>query len=153
MNAAWHDFNSESYRPSFDKIALITGPIAKNSSHDLHCIYEQAWAAETAEAFRERIDREQFVSRSTQNMLETLRKCLRRAIADQEIQDDQLWEICKCFVLVAFDVDYVHSINRVLVQSLIHCKSDKDAKLVWGRLVEYCGSQNFRASTLVFLKR
>lgn len=43
MNAAWHDFNSESYRPSFDKIALITGPIAKNSSHDLHCIYEQAW--------------------------------------------------------------------------------------------------------------
>lgn len=49
MNAAWHDFNSESYRPSFDKIALITGPIAKNSSHDLHCIYEQAWAAETAE--------------------------------------------------------------------------------------------------------
>lgn len=29
----------------------------------------------------------------------------------------------------------------------------KDAKLVWGRLVEYCGSQNFRASTLVFLKR
>ena len=148
MNAAWHDFNSESYRPSFDKIALITGPIAKNSSHDLHCIYEQAWAAETAEAFRERIDREQFVSRSTQNMLETLRKCLRRANADQEIQDDQLWEICKCFVLVAFDVDYVHSINRVLVQSLIHCKSDKDAKLVWGRLVEYCGSQNFRASTI-----
>lgn len=59
-----------------------------------------------------------------------------------------MWEFCKCFVLVAFDVDYVHSINRVLVQSLIHCKSDKDAKLVWGRLVEYCGNQNFRASTI-----
>lgn len=40
INAAWHDFNSESYRPSLDKIALITGPIAKNSAHDLHCIHE-----------------------------------------------------------------------------------------------------------------
>lgn len=102
-------------------------------------------AAETAEAFRERIDREQFVSRSTQNMLETLRKCLRRANADQEIQDDQLWEICKCFVLVAFDVDYVHSINRVLVQSLIHCKSDKDAKLVWGAISRVLRKPEFQS--------
>lgn len=148
VTAAWHDFNSQFFDRSSDKIALISGSIAKESIRALRYIHEQSLSSPTADAFFDRIYQGRFTAQTIRDKFETIKKCLQKANENQPIPSDHLWEFCQCFTLLIFDFDYRHSINRILAHALIRCKTDVDAKLVWSRLADFCGNQNPNAASI-----
>lgn len=148
VNAAWHDFNSQQFNVLSDKIALISSSVAKDSIQALQYIHEHALVSLSADDFVDRINLKLFTNGKARNKFDIIKGCLQKANHDQAVSNDNLWKFWKCFTLLVFDLDYRHSINRILAQSLIHCKTDKDAKLVWSRLADYCGNQNPNAASI-----
>lgn len=148
INAAWSDFKKPTFNANIDRIALITGFIAKDSIHALRYIHGQALAEANADSFITRLYQANYSSAKTCEKFEVIRYCLQKANHDAPVTNKEIWEFCKCFVLAVFDLDYEESINRVLVRSLIQCKSKHDAKLVWSRLADQCGDWNQQAATV-----
>lgn len=148
LNAAWSDFCKANFNQSTDKIALITSFIAKESIHALRYIHDQAMAETSAESYMNRIKQARFTSTATREKFEVIKRCLTRANHNSPVSDHEMWMFCRCFVLVVFDMDYENSVNRILTESLINCKANQPARLVWSRLVDQCGDWNQQAATV-----
>lgn len=148
LNAAWSDFCKADFNRSMDKIALITSFIAKESIHALRYIHDQAMAEPSAESYMNRINQAHFTNEATRKKFEVIKNCLTKANHDSPVSDHEMWMFCRCFVLVVFDMDYENSVNRILAESLINCKANQPAKLVWSRLVDQCGDWNQQAATV-----
>ena len=146
--AAWSDFKKDSFDTTTDKIALITSFIAKDSIHALRYIHDQSLAASSADTFIDRIYQTKFTSQTVRGKFEIIKNCLEKANDNISVSNEDLWEFCRCFTLSIFDLDYEDSVNRVLAQSLIRCKTEKDAKLVWRSLADFCGTCNQKAATI-----
>lgn len=148
LNAAWNDFCKDNFDPSRDKIALITGFIAKESIHALRYIHDQAMAVSDAESYMNRINQAHFTNAAIKERFEVIKECLTRANHDSPISEHKMWMFCRCFVLAVFDIDYENSVNRVLAESLINCKASQRADLVWSKLVDQCGDWDQQAATV-----
>lgn len=148
INAAWSDFKKPIFNANIDRIALITGFIAKDSIQALRYIHGQALAEASADSFISRLYQANYSSTKTCEKFEAVRHCLQKANHNIPVTNEEIWKFCRCFVLAVFDLDYEESINRVLVRSLIQCKSKYDSKLVWSRLADQCGDWNQQAATV-----
>lgn len=148
LNAAWGDFCKADFNRSTDKIALITSFIAKESIHALRYIHDQAMAELSAESYINRIKQARFTNTATREKFEVIKNCLTKANHDSPVSDYEIWMFCRCFVLVVFDMDYENSVNRILTESLINCRANQPARLVWSRLVDQCGDWNQQAATV-----
>ena len=148
ITAAWSDFNKPSFNRKTDLIALITGFIAKDSIEALRYLHEQAYACKCAEDFRMIINQSKFTSNHCKERYATIKGCIKKANNDVEASDKDIWEFFKCFVLGIFDLDYERSINQSMVRSLIKCKTDHDAKLIWSRIADKCGYWKQSAATI-----
>ena len=147
ITAAWSDFNKPSFNQDYDRIALITGFIAKDSINALRYIHDQAIAASNESAFIQRMNMANYTSTTCLEKFNVIRTCITR-VKNSTVSDIEIWRFCRCFILAVFDVDYKCSVNRILASSLIHCKSDQDALLVWNRLSDQCGIWNQQAATV-----
>lgn len=148
ITAAWKDFNKSSFNKKTDMIALITGFIAKDSIDALRYLHDQALAAGDAKDFQNRINLARFTSKERKDRYDAIKECIRIANNDEPATDEELWHFLRCFVLAVFDLDYENSINQSLIHSLIKCKTDQDARLVWSRIAEKCGYWKQAAATV-----
>ena len=148
ITAAWNDYCGNHFDPAVDRIALITGNIAKSSMTELREIHERAVAASNSDDFICDIKQSRFTSKRTVARFDTLRDCLKLA-KGEELSNEDLWGFCKAFLLVVFDGNYEGSIHEALCKSLIQFKSSEDPRLVWGLLTDFAGqcSQNARSIT------
>lgn len=137
--AAWLDFSSSSFNKKVDLIALITGFIAKESITALRYLHDQALATISAEDFSARIEQSHFTSDACRSRYDAVRDCIKKANRGVSATPEDLWQFFRCFVLAVFDLDYESSVNKTLIHSLIKCKTDQDAKLVWSRIADECG--------------
>ncbi len=148
ITAAWSDFKKEDFNQASDRIALVTGFIAKDSIQALRSIHEQAMNDYSAEAFIRRIKQTNFTNKTTQEKFNVIRTCIDKA-NKAPVSDEEIWKFSRCFLLAVFDIDFEVSINRILTKSLIHCKSSENADLVWSRLADQCGDWNQHAASVM----
>lgn len=149
INAAWNDFCDEKFDKKRDKIALATAEIAVKSQQALRFLNSQANAASNENDFLHRINLEHFSNEDNKRVFFTIKECIKNAKGD-EPNDFELWEFCRVFLLMLFDLDFKESVNRTLASSLIGCKSSYDPILVWSRLVEYASECNQTAASIDF---
>ncbi len=136
--SAWSDFNKPMFDKRTDKIVLISGSVANANS--LRFIYDQANGALDANDFVDRIDRPGYSNGTNREKLHAIKVLLKKANNDQDITDEQLWEFCKVFTILVFDLDYESSINKFLIHALIASNSKENAVSVWAQLVDYAAS-------------
>ena len=148
ITAAWKDFNKSSFNKKADLIALITGFIAKDSIDALRYLHDQALAAGDAEDYQNRINLARFTSKERKYRYEAVKECIQAANDDEPATDEELWQFFRCFILAVFDIDYENSVNQSLIHSLIKCKTDQDARLVWSRIADKCGYWKPAAATV-----
>lgn len=146
INAAWSDFKKNDFRPGIDRIVLATGIIAKDTISAFRYMYEQAISSGSEEDFFARIQQSNFTNDTTREKFIVLRKALTTANGGSEPNEQLIWQFCKSFVLLVFDLDFRSSVNQMLLLSLIKCHSTTDAPNVWSRLSEYAGECNQSAA-------
>ena len=136
ISAAWNDFNRKDFDKENDKVALVTAQIACKSQKALRFLHAQAISSIDEKQFMDRVNLANFSNNDNVRILNIIKFCITKT-NNEEPTSLQLWQFCKCFILLLFDLDCVESVNRALSASLIKCNSTIDAILVWARLVEY----------------
>lgn len=147
ITAAWNDYVGEHFDPAVDKIALISGIIAKTSMAELRVIHERAVAANDGDDFICNIKQSRFTNQKTVARFDMLHDCLKLA-KGEELSNEELWGFCKAFLLIVFDGNYEGSIHEALCKSLIQLKSSADPRLVWGSLTDFAGQCNQSACSI-----
>lgn len=79
ITAAWNDFIDEKFNKSADRIALITGLLAKDSMDALRQLHDQAIAADSSDDFFARIAQRRSISDKVREKLEVLKHCIKTA--------------------------------------------------------------------------
>ena len=141
--AAWSDFNKPKFDKQHDKIALITGLSSK--SDVLRFIYTQAKASKDEKDFIQRIYERNYSSNDNREKLEVIKQCLRNA-KGEEVTECELWEFCKVFAVLVFDLAYENSVNEFLIQTLILSNSKTNTAEAWEKLLNYAGQCNKTAA-------
>ena len=145
---AWKDINNPMFNKETDRIALITGFIAKDHVRALREIHAEAAGNTDAQLFVDRIKLGNYHSNETRSVFEAVRYGITNGNDSQEPTNEQLLDFWKCFTFAMFDLDYKDSVNRVLIKSLIKCKTEQDATLVWNSLSEECSYWNQHGSSV-----
>lgn len=148
ITAAWSDFTKPDFNKKSDMIALATGFIAKDSIDALRYLNEQAYGCISAEEFTSRVNQSGFTSKTRKEKYDVIKTCIAKANCGVQPSDEDLWQFCRCFVLVVFDLDYEQSVNQTLIRSLIKCKANTDPSLVWSRISDQCGFWKQAAATV-----
>lgn len=142
--SAWRDFNKPEFNRRTDKIVLVSGTVANANS--LRFIYDQANASLNDKDFFDRIERSGYSNGTNREKLNIIKKYLKEANGDQEVRDEQLWEFCKAFTILIFDLDYESSVNEFLIHTLISSNCNEDAIAIWSQLVDYAARYDKAAS-------
>lgn len=142
INAAWSDFQKETFDRAVDRIALMTGVIAKNSIDAMRYIHDHATKMMDERTFFNDIEQSNFTSDNIRKTMSVIRHCLETANNGACPSEKDIWEFCKCFLVSIFDLDYADSINKVLAETIIRFASTQNAQLVWSRLSDYAGECN-----------
>ena len=148
--SAWSDFNKDTFDKRTDKIVLISGSVARANS--LRFIYDQANGALDAKDFLDRIERAGYSNDTNRDKLNIIKIFLRQANNNQEVTSEQLWEFCKAFTILVFDLDYESSINEFLIRALIASNCKENAASVWARLVDFAARSDRSASYITLEK-
>ena len=62
---------------------------------------------------------------------------MKKANNGQDVTVEQLWEFCKVFTILVFDLDYESSVNEFLIYALIASNCKDNAASVWAQLVDH----------------
>lgn len=150
ISAAWCDFKKTEFNKQRDKIVIITNPITNANTNALRFIYDQANSASNSEDFLDRINRLGYSNQTKRDKLKIIKKYLQEANNSQALTADELWEFCKVFTILVFDLDYESSVNEFLIHALITSNSKEDAPSVWGQLVDLAGRYDRSAKHVEF---
>ena len=134
LGSAWSNFNTDGFNKRTDKIVLVSGSVANANS--LRFIYDQANVASNEKDFLDRIGQEKYSNRTNRDKLNIIKKYIKEANGNIEVSDKQLWEFCKIFTILIFDLDYESSVNEFLIHALISSNCKEDAIAVWAQLVD-----------------
>lgn len=95
VQAAWRDFNSESFDTNCDRIALVTANISPKNRTAIAKLNTQAWSSSDAADFTDtRIYQSRFISTATKEIFETIRDLITRSRIREKNQTQIL---CGCF--------------------------------------------------------
>ena len=133
--SAWSDFNKSTFNKQADKIVLISGAVANANS--LRFIYDQANGASNANDFVDRIGKPGYSNDTNREKLNAIKSLLKKANSGQDVTVEQLWEFCKVFTILVFDLDYESSVNEFLIYALIDSNCKDNAVSVWAQLVDH----------------
>ncbi len=137
LNSAWSDFQKNTFQHGIDKVVLATGIIAKDTVFAFRYLYDQSISSGDENDFFARILQEKFTSEKTREKFNVLRDTIKKANGNNESDKRVIWEFCKSFVLLVFDLDFKSSVNQMLLLYLIRCRSSESPAKVWGKLFEY----------------
>lgn len=145
--AAWKDFNDVNFDKKKDKIALVLAEITVSSQQSLRFLNAQATVSQTEQEFLDRIYRTSFSNENNKKVFEAIKTCI--FVANGKEPDSiEMWDFCRSFLILLFDLDCKESVNRVLATTLIKTKSIYEPALVWSRLVTYAAECNQSAATI-----
>ena len=150
ITAAWSDFNKEKFNPSCDKILLATGMLAKDSVDALRTIHDQAVASASASEFLFCIEQANYISNTVRRKFAAIKTLITKANELRVVSDEDIWNFCRVFTLLVFDLDYENSLNQTLIQSLTRCNSTVSPQLIWQSLTELAGSCNRSGATISY---
>jgi hypothetical protein len=85
IQSTWNDFKNESFNPSTDALALITGPLSATDINDVRSILEWARHAENEEEFFTKINTANFSSNAKRKKLEVFKTHLKTANGEMDI--------------------------------------------------------------------
>lgn len=138
VQAAWRDFNSESFDTNCDRIALVTANISPKNRTAIAKLNTQAWSSSDASDFTDtRIYQSRFISTATREIFETIRDLITESNKGEEPDANTLWLFFKAFLLLTFDLDYKDSINRSLITAILENVVDGDPSVTWRNLCDY----------------
>ena len=143
LTAAWSDFNKKEFDKKRDKIALITGLSPK--SDVMRFIYTQANASKDAKDFIQRIDQTNYSNNDNRKKLSVIRDSLTK-ISGEVITEQELWEFCKVFAVLVFDLAYENSINEFLIRALVSANTQTSTADAWDMLLNYASQCNKSSS-------
>jgi len=126
LNSAWSDFKKSTFRPGIDKVVLATGIISKGTVFAFRYLYDQAISSVDEDDFFARIQQENFTNGKVREKFNVLRDVIKKANDNNEPDKREIWEFCKSFVLLVFDLDFHSSVNRMLL--LWHHRTIKSTK-------------------------
>lgn len=142
--SAWSDFNKPMFNKRTDKILLISGAVANANS--LRFIYDQANGSLDANDFIDRIVRPGYSNDTHREKLNAIKALIKKSNNDQDVTDEQLWEFCKVFTILVFDLDYESSVNEFLIHALIASNCKENSISVWAQLVDYAATRDRAAA-------
>ena len=138
VQAAWRDFNSESFDTNCDRIALVTANISPKNRTAIANLNTQARSSSDASDFTDtRIYQSRFISKATREVFETIKDLITESNKGEEPDANTLWLFFKAFSLLTFDLDYMDSINRSLITAILEDVVDGDPSAVWRNLCDY----------------
>jgi hypothetical protein len=150
IQSAWNDFNNASlFSRGKDAIALITGPLSATDVNDVRTILEWARHSENADEFIKKVEMTHFSSQKKRSKLQAFKTNLNNANDGNLVPDDILFEFLKHFYLLGYDLDIKAGVTLSLLHSLIGQYSQKNAQLLWSRLVDEVQSINKNAGTIL----
>ena len=118
--AAWRDFkNPKIFDARCDALALITGPLSATDIENARVILEWARTSATTEEFFTKVDKVQFSSDAKRAKLQAFRSQLRKANANSDVSDTDLWQFLKCYHLLGYDLDVASGVTLSLLNSHI----------------------------------
>ncbi len=148
IQSTWNDFKDESFNPSTDALALITGPLSATDINDVRPILEWARCAENEEEFFTKINTANFSSNAKRKKLEAFKTHLKTANGEMDVSGGQFWEFLKAFHLIGYDLDTESGSTLSLLHSLIAQYSNEAAPYLWTRVVDAIQVANQNAGTV-----
>lgn len=148
MQAAWNDFNNDSFSKGNDSIALITGPLSSTDINDVRTILEWARHLENANEFIENVKTALFSSKSKQKKLQAFATNIKNANGGNPVSNEVLFEFLKHFYLLGYDLDIKAGVTLSLLHSLIGQYSQENVQSLWSRIVDEVQSVNKNAGTI-----
>jgi ABC-type cobalamin/Fe3+-siderophores transport system ATPase subunit len=148
IQSTWNDFKDESFNPSTDALALITGPLSATDLNDVRPILEWARHAENEEEFFTKINTANFSSDAKRKKLAAFKTHLKTANSETDVSDKQLWEFLKVFHLIGYDLDTESGSTLSLLHSLIVQYANESATSLWARIVDAVQVANQNAGTI-----
>ena len=135
--SAWKDFNKDGFDKKRDGIALIVSVISPKKLSSLRFLHDLANTTIDENDFYTEVSLEHFSNEENTEMLNVLENIITSFDDKNENLKREVWNFCKVFIILLFDLNYSNSINKALSESLIKCKSHEEPYLVWSKLVEY----------------
>jgi len=148
IQRAWDDFCSPQFVQGNDYICLATAIVSVENVKAMYFINQQAQVSSSCEDFLRRIGQAKFSSKSYFNKLTLIREIIDEHLETKKVTDEDLWKFCQSFAILVFDLDYIHSINRVLCQSMMLQHTQHNISLVWSHLFEWSAHFNQSAATI-----
>jgi len=143
---AWEDFNNSEFEVN-DKIALITGPLAKIDADHTRTLLELANYAENEKDFFLKINKEKFASNQQRQKLDVFREHLRVANKGRNLTKKQLWNFLKAFNIIIYDLDIKGTVISLLY-TIIHFYAKDQATSIWGEVNYYVQKVSENAGTI-----
>jgi len=131
-----------------DSIALITGPLSSTDTRDVREILEWARSCENSAEYFTKVGLANFSSQLKQRKLIAFRSHLKKANADNEVPDENVFQFLRHFHLLGYDLDIRAGVTLSLLHSLIGQYSQSDAQNIWTRIVAEMQSANQSAGTI-----
>jgi len=141
LQAAWFDFIDESFDRKKDKIALVTGYIAKDSMRELREIHARALLANSPISFFNDINTAVYTPKGLRDRLAEIVGMLNEN-SKQKISQENIWLFFRAFTLLVVDLDYKNQVNESLIKSLIKTRSKSNPNNVWAKLFEFAAQCN-----------
>jgi hypothetical protein len=133
VQAAWSDFNKDTFIEEIDAIALITGPLSATDTNDVRNLLRQAKYSENAEDFLRKIELGKFTSNKQREKMEAFRFHLKDANNNVDPSDDQVWRFLKSFHLLIYDLD-IKGVTLSFLHTLIAQYSEDRVKDLLARI-------------------
>ena len=149
IQAAWSDFNNgDLFNQTYDRFALITGPLKGSDIENVRTILEWARHSESANDFLNQVNLTNFSSTQKQQKLDAFKSQLKKANNGVEVNDNELWRFLKSFYLLGYDLDIRSGVTLSLLLSHISQFTNTGIPDLWATIAREVSSFNQNAGTM-----
>lgn len=151
--AAWSDFSNQNlFNRKKDVIALITGPINATDQQNIQWLLNHAKQTNNSIEFYRDVKQANFSPSKAEEKLNVLRYHLKNANNGSDVSDDDLYEFINHFYLLGYDIGGETGVVLPLLHSHISQFQQQNAKMVWGRVVDFVQTKNQHAGSITLEK-
>lgn len=149
IDAAWSDFNNKKlFSNGRDVIALITGPLSAIDSNCVQWLLNHARYTKNADEFYRDVEQSNFSPPKSTEKLDAFKCHLKAANGNVDVSKDDLYSFLRSFHFLGYDLGKEHGVVLSLLHSHISQFNQKDARLIWARIVEFVQTCNQNAGTI-----
>jgi len=149
MQAAWNDFhNPKVFTRDKDIIALITGPLNKTDTHNVHSLLNQARHTKNVDEFFRNIQLANFSTPRSTEKLEVIQHHLKAANSGNDVSREELYDFLNHFHLLGYDFGKEKGVVLSLLHSHLSQFQLQYPEWAWSRVVDIVQAWNQDAGTI-----